>query len=310
MDSIKGNTDHLKSEFYSLCQFNPRYYKFPGGMPVPVSKKDIPYLHKYYVCDKTDGCRYMLFVTSTGSAYLVDRLMKFYELHVTRETQTKIFSTVLDGELVQCNDGSYIYLVFDVYNVNGVLVKNDILHKVRMNKYITCAKGSITMHHIGVSIELKPKKFYTVNQFDFHNNNEQYKSDGFIFTPMRRKIFHGTDKRTYKWKSPEDHTIDFEFDMENGMNMLYVWDNKLQRVKMCEPVIPNDLYLEGRCIVECRMTKTDNNIQHQWLVYKVRHDKDRPNSMKTYLSTIDIVKENITIQDIKNITIQDIKNIQ
>ena len=300
METIKENTDHLKYEFYALCQFNPRYYKFPGGMPVPVSKKDIPYLHKYYVCEKTDGCRYMLFVTSTGSTYLVDRLMQFYKLDVTHQTQTKIFSTVLDGELVQCNDGSYIYLIFDVYNVNGVLVKNDVLHKVRMNAYTACAKGAIHVTHKYISIELRPKRFHTVNEFNFEHD-EQYKSDGFIFTPMRRKIFHGTDKRTYKWKSPDDHTIDFELDKDNDEFMLYLWDNKMNRVRMCSPIIPDDLKLEGRCIVECKMTKTDGSITHQWLVCKVRHDKDRPNSMKTYLSTIEIVKENITIRDIKYI---------
>lgn len=46
------------------------------------------------------------------------------------------------------------------------------------------------------------------------------------------------------------------------------------------------------CIVECKIRI--NSDKTSWIFIKNREDKDRPNSMRTYLSTIQVINEDIT----------------
>ena len=289
----------ILDEFYEYADFMPKYYKFPGGMPVPISRNDLPYLKGYSVCEKTDGCRYMCLFTKTGDAYLINRRMEIYKI----AENSHIKSTLVDGELVQTHACKYEYLIFDVYRSNATCVKYDVIHNRRlmtMKKYLPIVFTLDTY-----SIKMQLKTFYKFSELSSVLNNKlSHASDGLIFTPLRRKIFHGTDKRTYKWKHPGDHTIDFL--LNKSENMLYLWDNKMQKVKICDALISDDVknvineYNCNEFIVECKMVETNDNIKHNWMVLKIRDDKDRPNSMRTYLSTIEIVKENVQIEDMNN----------
>ena len=49
-------------------------------------------------------------------------------------------------------------------------------------------------------------------------------------------------------------------------------------------------------IVECKFVGKDGD--SGWVFIKHRVDKNRPNSMKTYFSTIDVINENITERDL------------
>ena len=54
-------------------------------------------------------------------------------------------------------------------------------------------------------------------------------------------------------------------------------------------------------IVECQKSNDPQSDIHIWDVLKFRFDKHRPNSMRTYFSTMEVIKENITLQDLHNI---------
>lgn len=101
-----------------------RNVKFPGTMPVNLCRKDVATVQQggYWLAEKTDGVRYLLFVMGPGlggtqqqTSYLMDRSMAMYTFpgadglgHVLPA------GTILDGELVFNRlTSSYLFLVFD-----------------------------------------------------------------------------------------------------------------------------------------------------------------------------------------------------
>ena len=112
--NIKGEymNEKMMKDLHNLCDFNPKYYNFPGSLPVSLSKNDLKFLKRNYtVCDKTDGSRYFLFGFDKNM-YFVDRLMNVYYLG-----KTEYNNFVYDGELVnnKYNDNKWYYVIFDVF---------------------------------------------------------------------------------------------------------------------------------------------------------------------------------------------------
>ena len=279
----------LKNKLHNLCNFQPKYYDFPGSMPVSLSRNDLKFLGKNYsVCDKTDGTRYFLFCTNQ-TIYFVDRLLNFFLFAEVNN----INDFVYDGELVQ--DDTYkdkwYFMIFDIFAQNGNTIKDIPNHKRRLESY-----KNINVHD---NVIIQTKKFFY--SCDFHKLTKEkypYKTDGIIFTPIYRKIFNGTDKRTYKWKDSKDHTIDFEL-QEDGY--LYLWDKKDVKIKITKMEYQDKtdkIDVKSPCIVECKIE--NNGDIPKWIYVKYRSDKERPNSMRTYLSTIDVIDENITLCDLNN----------
>ena len=307
----------LVQQFYRHCDFKPKYYDFPGGMPVSLSRKDMNHLKNYSVCEKTDGARYMLFICNDGM-YFIDRMMNFYKIDplfciIPSELKS---GTVLDGELVQSFDLKWMYMVFDVFSVAGKLVKDVVQHYRRLNEFSQYlrfmkplrARNTNENNEVGIYM----KRFYHVyNLAECANCQYPYKIDGFIYTPSYRKIYNGTDKRTYKWKAPIEHTIDFELQKnENGVYAMYLWDKgskiAIQEILNMDSVKDGIQKYENQniqhpMIVECQKSNDPQSDIHIWDVLKFRFDKHRPNSMRTYFSTMEVIKENITLQDLHNI---------
>ena len=289
----------LLSAFHRLCAFDPKYGQFPGSLPVSLSRKDLHYICKnnsYSVCEKTDGVRYMMLITS-GDMYIVDRLMNFHKVYsgVTFDRDC-----VYDGELVISNDGScWYYMVFDVFASRGRTVKDVTNHKARIENVSKTLPRRL--HTGSFNLVINVKTFYYVNNFVKCSELTQslpYATDGYIFTPTRRKIFNGTDRRTYKWKDVYDHTIDF--DLQND-GFLYLWDKNDQKTRVSRLVCDEGDVFSTPCIVECKLIKNDNDVT-SWKFVKERVDKNRPNSMMTYLSTIQVIEEGITLQDLNNLS--------
>jgi len=281
-------SDSLKSKLHELCDFEPKYYDFPGSIPVSLSRNDVKYLHKNYcVCDKTDGSRYMCLCTN-NQIYFVDRLMNFYYFG-SNEIDDNDY--VYDGELVKnkVND-KYVFVIFDVFASGGKVLKSIPNHYKRIQNVIGLLPQVIQ------NVEFRMKSFFfTFNLKKCLNQNLPYETDGLIFTPMYRKIFNGTDKRTYKWKDGVNHTIDFEV----VNNYIYLWDKNNEKIKICK--VEEETFIDYSvtpCIVECKIGIL--NEETIWTIIKQRKDKARPNSMKTYLSTIEVIKENITIDYLNN----------
>ena len=286
----------LKTRLHKLCAFKPRYYDFPGSLPVSLNRSDISYLRRnYIVCDKTDGTRYFLFSTM-NQVYLVDRLLRFF--HLGESLQYTEF--VYDGELVVNNTDSnkWHFMIFDVFATNNKVVKDIPDHSKRIA--LIQNLDSIHVHNLDSThihnLDVRIKRFFFTPDFRLCarriDNGISYKTDGYIFTPLYRKIFNGTDKRTYKWKDGCDHTIDFEL-LDDGK--IYLWDKNNTKIVICELEYENNVTANDiikPCIVECKIRI--NSDKTSWIFIKNREDKDRPNSMRTYLSTIQVINEDIT----------------
>lgn len=294
MNMLKLNQEVAKEktrEFYTLCHFEPKYGIFPGSLPVSLSRNDLKFVkERYSVCDKTDGVRYMMYMDKK-SIYLVDRLMNFYYLC---ENTTQDSNCVYDGELVDdiSGNGKQYYMIFDVFASNGRTVKDIQNHKVRIGTILNYYPVTISK-----DITINVKRFHYANKFSQCLNQKlPYKTDGYIFTPMFKKIFNGTDRRTYKWKECSEHTIDFEIQTDGH---LYLYDKNNNKMKVCEMMYESDDVYNIPSIVECRIVKNDEGTC--WKFVKERSDKDRPNSTMTYFSTIKVIEENISLDDLNNL---------
>lgn len=83
--------------------------QFPGSQPVSFTRPHLQVLERedYYVCEKSDGVRYLLYYTApyqTGTAFLIDRNFQCQEIPgltlPTRKAGVIHEETLLDGELI------------------------------------------------------------------------------------------------------------------------------------------------------------------------------------------------------------------
>tara|TARA_Y100000389_G_C17464064_1_gene524063 strand:+ start:66 stop:1013 length:948 start_codon:yes stop_codon:yes gene_type:complete len=307
--SCDTNKESLKKSFQNICNFTQVYYPFPGGLPVSMTKKSFSAFNKfiYRMCDKSNGTRYMLYLTIDEESknrigYLVNRSMNFYKVNVDLGAVVHIGS-VLDGELVKRNNGEWVYLVFDVFAVKGTTIKDTDDHNKRLktienNKYLNNSTNNFT---------IKIKKFFNMDEFDSmveYNKSLDYETDGLIFTPINRKIYNGTDRGTFKWKPTSENTIDFEIkcDSDNKYRLV-LWDNK-SKMEINKVFVTKEMSDEINqekkipIIVECKWLPHPVAV---WAPIMIRKDKSHPNSVKTYMSTLETIDDDITLDDIKNI---------
>lgn len=141
--AVKAETelaDHLRREVASLL--NRDKLSFPGAQPISFAARHIRelQLQDYWICEKTDGMRYLMYFTRDNRGeevhYLIDRRNDYYYvpgLHFPVQDD-KTFQqfhthTILDGELVEDThpDGrtEVKYLVFDCLFVDN----KDLMHR-------------------------------------------------------------------------------------------------------------------------------------------------------------------------------------
>ena len=301
--------NNIIKNFYDLCSFVPKYYPFPGGLPVSILKNNFKVIveNGYTVCDKSDGTRYMLFLTkelSSNIGYFINRSMNIYKIKINLGYINHI-GTIYDGELVKKKNGSWVFLIFDIFATKGHKMSEVKSHQTRLKSAIE----NNYMKQIKEPFFIKVKEFHDIsNIHDFIKNkynNMEYDTDGLIFTPKNRKIFNGTDKGTFKWKKPELNTIDFQIIKDNKSYKLLLWEFE-KKIEIQKLTIKNeqlkteiDALLQSTIvIVECEWIKQSNNIE--WIPISIRKDKSHPNSYKTYNSTLDTINDNISINDIMN----------
>jgi len=110
-------------------QHGPSFTRFPGSNPCSIARNDLEKLkrHPYLVAHKSDGVRYLLFLTVRPGttddpvALMVDRARNMYEVDVMAPDEYFLRDTLLEGELVwrQPDQHEMIYLVFDALLVAG-----------------------------------------------------------------------------------------------------------------------------------------------------------------------------------------------
>lgn len=216
-------------------------YRFPGSQPVSFARRHLKRNLReqdYFVCEKSDGMRCLLYLTEENqgeAVYLITRSDEFYfisNLHFPTSKSLDDYhkGTLIDGELVISTlpDKSTVlkYLMFDCLAING---------RSYLDRQLTSRLG-----HLQSDVYLPFKKQWESNaefrsaaefqvvikqmQFSYHLatvfNDVLPKlghvSDGLIFTPRATPYVIGTDPLLLKWKPPEENTVDFVWELKFG----------------------------------------------------------------------------------------------
>ncbi|BFZ59022.1 Dcp1p-Dcp2p decapping enzyme complex alpha subunit [Saitoella coloradoensis] len=228
-----------------------RRQRFPGAQPVSFSKHHIDELKRedYYVCEKSDGLRLLMYITQERgreAVYMIDRKNEYYQLppnmHVPcagdRTLEQAVHrDTLLDGEVVYDfekrvgGDGVETkvkrlnYLVFDCMVMDGKR-----LVERTYDKRIAYFRENIGVPYEQFRVKMRTEKrkppplFIKEKGFEFAYGmvhmfrnvlpNLTHGNDGLIFTNRIAPYEFGTSDKILKWKPAHENTIDFRLDIE------------------------------------------------------------------------------------------------
>lgn len=224
-------TSYLKltgqsSMTYAMVMKQPARY-FIGPKNVALDVDTVKVLDAgYCVTEKTDGERALLFVDADGSCYRIDNRLNVEDTGLKYDGGARC---IFDGEFVKGAEKDTFY-VFDVYYVNN---------KPVFTHALLGAGGRMSHVHLGEfskhgAMAVKAKDFLVAHGsktiFDQARDILERESvggievaiDGLIFTPIAAPdTLKSLGERTYKWKPPEDNTIDFlvKFDSRDTVVM-------------------------------------------------------------------------------------------
>lgn len=247
-----GNvTADLKMMICKLLNSPKPSKTFPGSQPVSFQHSDLQeklMAQDYYVCEKTDGLRVLMFillnpVTGEQGCFMIDRENNYYLINGFRfpklpsKRKEELLETLQDGTLV---DGELViqknpvtkltelrYLAFDCLAING--------------RSLTSSPTSSRLAHLGkeffkpyydlrsvypnqcstfpFKISMKRMDFsYDLVRVAKSLDKLPHMSDGLIFTPVRTSYTLGTkDSLLLKWKPEQENSIDFKLILEIPM---------------------------------------------------------------------------------------------
>ena len=189
-------------------------------------------LRGYTVTEKADGERLLLYINGNGDVYTIDSSKRVEGTGI--KAKKEAFNSLIDGEYVHCNkriDGvkRHLYAAFDIYYLNNEKLTSlpliDDKHKCRYNEMLKLDK-LLDVKQSNIDFMVKKhnysKDIYKENKNILTNHAKlPYEIDGLIFTPAKLAVYSyyptmpveiKTDmtwNSVFKWKPPEQNTIDF-----------------------------------------------------------------------------------------------------
>jgi mRNA guanylyltransferase len=271
---------------------------FPGAMACSLERADMPTLaaQPYYVCEKTDGVRCLLFCCTLGDGTrvcaLVDRKLSVFLLPLRHMSTAMFQGSVVDCEVARNKvAGAWQLLVFDAYVLCGVKV-----HHAAFSDRMRAAHRALAVYrpHPEDAATIRVKTFYATTEFFLYREAEagiarHFDIDGVVLTPELSPAVFGKHPGLFKVKT--HHTVDFKVG-KNGLD-LYVFQPALRcDVRVAKLVAP----AEPGSIVECTCPAGHPDA---WAVYRVRTDKRLGNDHTTYSKTVLNMREGITYDDLQ-----------
>ena len=277
--------------------------RFPGPNPVSLDTSHFPGLRgkAYYVCEKTDGVRFLMTVatlpTPSGPLKLVallDRALTAYVLPLRHVPKALFQGSLFDGELAWNKaESRWDFLVFDTPCVSGIPVLN-----LPLRARLEAARRGLDAYRPDPSdpVRLRLKTFVPCGRHEAIDRHlalasAAYDVDGVILTPAADAVVYGRHVGMFKLKTGAHHTVDFLVGHDG--RQLAVFDAGRHvavgtaRVT-CQP----------GSIVECRAAEGHQGV---WDPVGTRTDKTTANDMFTYKKTLLNMREGLTLDHVKRV---------
>ena len=274
--------------------WNGRSDVFPGPQPTSIERQHFEILKKkkYFICDKTDGDRYAFICCTIDDkriACVIDRKLKCSLLHM-RVPRECAKGTILDGEIIQDCNGSWIFLVYDCIAMCGKPV-NTRTFEERM----TYTNTFIDSYKICESDALlfQKKDMYPLERITlFLAQTRSYNTDGVILIPNDDHVRVNTHPFYFKLKNGHENTVDFYID-EKGVLFLQTKGILKKTINVIKDGSAD--HIPRPSVIECKYVK-----DREWTYCRHRTDKILPNSMYTHKKTMLNIKENIQISELQD----------
>ncbi|KAL1914485.1 uncharacterized protein VTP21DRAFT_8868 [Calcarisporiella thermophila] len=216
---------------------NWKHDSFPGSQPVSFDHSHLQLLETedYFVCEKSDGIRYLMFMHNTAkgpATFLIDRknsvrYVKHPMFPVKDHPGKYQNDTLVDGELVldvQNEKRMTRFLVFDLMVINGVnvtqrsfstrlgMVQQDVIQPL----HSALKKNPEIAQKQAFSVDLKRmERSYGLKLVFDQIRHLKHGNDGLIFTPVKRPYQPGTCQKLLKWKPADQNTVDFRIQVQH-----------------------------------------------------------------------------------------------
>ena len=290
---------HLIASLRDLVKSLSPHGKFPGPNPCSFERADLPTLVRgdYWLCEKTDGTRALLFLTTyqgTKLACLVTRAWDVYVVGIRQVPRALFQGSVLDGELVR-SGAEWTWLGFDAVVVAGVPV-----WALDLSERLAAAARGLAAYQRSPrdSLALAFKRYF--RNFDAYSAalaaGVPHPIDGTVLTPERGAVVLGRHAGLFKLKDSGKHTVDFEFtSADNGLSVYCSARGKkvivgTMVVSACGERPPNGSIVEAAYRGDAAF----------WNLVMVRSDKNTSNDMLTYTKTMVNIRENLRLEDLRS----------
>ena len=225
-----------KYTFEEDANLNPKQY-FIGPQPITLERNNlvapelgvVTILDNYTVTDKADGERCLLYINGGGRCYLINNRLS---IQYTGLQVNSAKNCIFDGEYITkdiLGNNIKLYAMFDAYIINDGEIRQLPLmsESVGVKTRFKAMKDFETKNKTSFNSFLKVKDFYMGDIFAMSKKiydgnimaNNVYHIDGLIYTPANLAVgasFEddtpnnlGSWSRVFKWKPPEENTIDF-----------------------------------------------------------------------------------------------------
>ncbi len=283
---------HNKFVFPKIPQKNPMYIS-PGYWNKPKNIKLTSMITKEFnpwVTLKVDGMRFSIFITTNG-VYMIAPPWTIIKL---ADGISSLDGTLLDCEYINNNE----FLAFDILFHKG----QDMRQKYLSDRYEALTKVLNSSQQLK-NMNINPKK-YLVEGSVFERvrklmDGKTYKSDGLIFQP----IHWYKNNNTYKWKPPNELTIDFFMKQNSADTYIpHVLDGKEKVPFRGSKNHPFDGVVKGENlgdkIIECMWT----GVEFEY--YREREDRSMPNNKVTAIDVWSDIMNPIPKRSIRGETLQ------
>ena len=193
----------------------------------------------YYLCEKTDGMRYLLYLTLGDNneevQFLIDRKNEYWgvppnglHLPIPNDHEGYHTRTLIDGELVMDKEPNGTlqprFMVFDCMVLDG----NNLMNRT-LDKRLAYFREQIDKPYRALIKQYPDEKQYQhflveMKAFQMGYGTEMmfkqvlaslpHGNDGLIFTCRNTPYKHGTDPNILKWKPADENSIDFRLSLE------------------------------------------------------------------------------------------------